>query len=325
LTSLPFGAGLGNFGHVYLDAQGLALSKMPVGEASRQFHNATTAHHDWIQAFVDTGPVGLSLLMTSLLWGLGSHVKRQDGVMAATMVAIIVCGFGDSPLRQPAIVLLMSLCLAALPRGKRWDRVLRPAPWIAFGACSLVAAASMAGWVASRWETTARDSLPAERVRLLERAMRLDGRSGQASLSLGITLLETGDARGALTVLESSRERLANVGTDVTMGNAWMELKEPSRAERCYGRALDRHPGSFRGHANMAESMREQGKLEGASHHLSMAKRLYPGHPKLPEMTEALRRAIREREEGLAPRRHGDTEDRGLVREPDPALTRDRP
>lgn len=298
LASLPFGAGLGNFGHVYLDAQGVALSNMPVGEASRQFHNATTAHQDWIQAFVDTGPVGLSLLMMSLLWGLASHVKRRDGFMAATMVAIIVCGFGDSPLRQPAIVLLMSLCLAAAPRGLQYKRVLGPAPWMAFCACSLVAAAAVAGWVAARWETRARDSLPAERIRLLERAMRLDGRSGQAALSLGITLLETGDARGALTVLESSRERLANIGTDVTLGNAWMELKVPAKAEHCYRRALDRHPGSFRAHANMAESLREQGKLEDASHHLSVAKRLYPGHSKLPAMEEALRRAIREREQG---------------------------
>jgi tetratricopeptide (TPR) repeat protein len=298
-TALPLGTGLGGFAHAYLDAQGTALAGLPVTEASRRFQNATTAHQEWIQALVETGPSGLSLLALALGSAMLDALRRRDASMTGTWVALIVCCFGDSPLRQPAIVLLMGLCFAAQRR--RWWKRATPALGATFVASSMLLAVGVAAWLACRWETAARDALPGEQEAGLERAVQLDDRSGQAALSLGLLWLETGDARGALTMLAASRDRLANVGTDVAMGNAWMQLGEPAKAERSYERALQRHPGSFRAHANQVEALRAQGKLEEAEQHLAVARRLYPGHPKLSEMEEALRRARQDREAGGAP------------------------
>lgn len=298
-TALPLGTGLGEFAHAYLDAQGTALARLPVTEASRRFQNATTAHQEWVQAFVETGPLGLSLLALALGFAMHDAIRRRDAIMTGTWVALIVSCFGDSPLRQPAVVLLMGLCLAAQRR--RWWKRPTPALGAAFITSSLLLAVGVAAWLACRWETAARDAMPGEQEAWLERAVQLDGRSGQAALSLGLLRLETGDPRGALTMLATSRDRLANVGTDVAIGNAWMSLGEPAKAERSYERALRRHPGFFRAHANQVEALRVQDKLEQAAQHLAVARRLYPGHPKLAEMEEALRRARQDREAGPAP------------------------
>lgn len=298
-TALPMGTGLGGFAHAYLDAQGTALAGLPVTEASRRFQNATTAHQEWIQALVETGPLGLSLLALALGSAMLDAIRRRDASMTGTWVALIVCCFGDSPLRQPAIVLLMGLCFAAQRRC--WWKRPTPALGATFVASSVLLAVGVAAWLACRWETAARDALPGDQEAWLERAVQLDDRSGQAALSLGLLRLETGDARGALTMLAASRDRLANVGTDVAMGNAWMQLGEPAKAERSYERALRRHPGFFRAHANQVEALRAQGKLEEAEQHMAEARRLYPGHPKLAEMEEALRRARQDREAGVAP------------------------
>lgn len=293
-AALPLGTGIGGFAHAYLDAQGTSLAELPVTEASRRFQNATTAHQEWIQAFVETGPVGLALLALALGSALVDALRRREAMEAGTWAALMVCCFGDSPLRQPAVVLLMGLCFAAQRR--RWWKRPTPALGITFVASSLLLGLGMAGWLACRWETAARDALPSDREAWLERALRLDDRSGQPALSLGLWWVETGDARRALPLLLESRDRLANVGTDVAIGNAWMQLGEPANAERSYERALRRHPGSFRAHANLVEALRAQGKLERAEEHMHMARKLYPGHPKLAEMEEELRRARQERD-----------------------------
>lgn len=287
-ANLPFGVGLGGFGHAFLQAQGEALASMPVAQASRQFHNATTAHQDWLQALVETGPAGFALLMVCVGATWLGHARDRAWTTTAATTAFVICAAGDSPLHQPAIVLILSLLIASAPR--RW----RPHPIATLGpslaVMALLLAAALGGWLATRLETRARDASPFERDALLERAVHLDGRAGQAWLSLGLSRLELGDPKGAIPFLQRSRERLANVGTDIALGNAWMESGDAVRAERCYRRSVALHPGSFRGHANLAEALREQGKLELAGHHLALAGRLYPGHPKLPEMQERLRR-----------------------------------
>lgn len=286
--NLPLGAGLGDFGHVFLEAQGERLAPMPVKEASRRFHNATTAHQDWIQALVDTGPLGLAALLVCVGAAWYGHVRRRRWPAAGACAAFALCAAGDSPLHQPAIVLLLSLLVASSPR--RWRIGASVPRALSLVMTALLLALAVGGWLSARLETRARDAAPALRRSLLERAAALDGRDGQVWLSLGLDHLETGEPKEAVPLLERSRERLANVGTDIALGNAWMEAGQPRRAEPCYRRALALHPGSMRAHANLAEALRLQGKLDAAEHHLDLALQLYPGHPKLAEIRERLRR-----------------------------------
>jgi tetratricopeptide (TPR) repeat protein len=146
-------------------------------------------------------------------------------------------------------------------------------------------------WLAQRAMVQARAAGPARRVALLEHARHLDPGSGEAWLLLGLTHLELGQPAEALASLERSRRLLANLGTDVALGNAYLELGQARRAATCYQRALARHPGYFRARANLVEALRQLGQLDEAAEQLRIARQLQPGHPKLGRIAERLRQA----------------------------------
>lgn len=309
-AALPLGVGLGGFAHAYLDAQGERLAGLDAPTASRRFLNATTAHNDWIQAAVEGGAPGLLLLAAAIGAGLSGARRGQWRGGAASLVAFAICGLGDSPMHQPAAAALVALTLGAArapspgvagaggasgrarrrprPRGPGARRALLIGALVA---AAILLAAAARSWIAARWVSAARDAAPATRVSLLERAARLDPWNGEAALSLGLARLELGDAAGALPELLRSRELLANVGTEVAIGNAQVALGEPERAAAAYARALRWSPGSFRAHANAVEAMVRLGRLDEADRHLAAARSLWPGHPKLGPITERLRRA----------------------------------
>ncbi|HEY4118601.1 MAG TPA: O-antigen ligase family protein, partial [Byssovorax sp.] len=114
----PFGAGLGRFGHAYLDAQGRALAELSPADAARRFVNATTAHDDLVQAAVESGLVAAVALAALLSLAAYGHVAGSWGAGAASAVALVIAAIGDSPLRQPGVVVVFSLACAALPRAR---------------------------------------------------------------------------------------------------------------------------------------------------------------------------------------------------------------
>jgi Flp pilus assembly protein TadD len=116
----------------------------------------------------------------------------------------------------------------------------------------------------------------------------VDPRSGEIALERGLDALLAGDAAAALPELWRSRSLLANVGTDVAIGNAELGRGRPDAAVAAYQRALRRHPGSFRAHANLAMAYGQLGALALARQHLATARALQPGHPKLAEMAQRL-------------------------------------
>lgn len=295
VDALPFGVGLGGFGAAYLDAQGERLAPLEARAASRRFLNATSAHQDWIEVLVDAGLPALALLALALAAGLRAAARGGWPEGAAALAALAGCAAGDSPLRQPGVVLLLGLVLAgcADPAGTRAaGPPLRPALRLGL----LLAAAwllsiSVSGWLAARRLTSARSALPGERSALLDGAARLDPRSGEIALARGLLALETGDAEAALPELRRARRLLANVGTDVALGNAEVLLGRPEAALVAYDAALRRHPGSFRARANVTQPLLSLGRLEEAERHLAVAAALWPGHPRLAEMAEQVRRA----------------------------------
>lgn len=297
--SLPFGAGLGGFHAAYLDAQGHALATLSPDAAARTFVNATTAHQDLLEVLAVGGPLGALLFVLTL--GLGAHAGLTRGAPAAgsCLVAFGLVGLGDSPLSSPACVLLLALALAALPR----DLTLRgPATTglrvTVFAASAWLLRGAGADWLAMRRLTEARDTLPAERLHLLEEAARLAPKNGEVSLALGLAHLEAGRPEAALRELGRSRERLANLGTDVALGNAHFARGDLDAARRAFGRALARHPGSLRARTNLALVELAAGDLDAAERHLAVARGLSPGAAKVVAAEEALRRARLERAVG---------------------------
>ena len=313
LHELPIGAGLGEFPAAYLDAQGKRLADLPPKTASRRFLNATTAHSDWIEVAVSSGLPALLLLAAAVITALAGAVRGHRPAEASAIVAFAVCAAGDSPMAQPGLVIPLALLLGAShpdedpdPSRKSRRAIRLPYPRvtvaIALGCVALLLAAAVATWLGSRKLTRAREGLlPSDRIAALTSATRLDPRSGEAALALGLARLEAGDPTGALADLDRSRALLANIGTDIAIGNAHLLAGGPGAPERAasaYRRALARHPGSFRARVNLAEALIELGALDQARDHLAAARSIYPGHPKLALVAERLRKATIDAETG---------------------------
>src|SRR6185503_8759423 len=115
----------------------------------------------------------------------------------------------------------------------------------------------------------------------LEQAARIDPRSGEIALALGLARQELGDAAAALEALRRSRTLFANLGTDLAIGNAELEFGRPDAALAAFRRALGRHPGYFRAHANAAVVLARLARFDEAEAELRLARLLQPGHPKL--------------------------------------------
>ncbi len=288
LDGLPQGHGMGDFAHAFLDAQGARLAPWSPDQAAARFENATTAHQEWLQLLCEGGLVAPALLLAVLACAFLQHHRRWRAG-AASVIAVAVCTLGDAPLRQPAVIAILCLVLAATPRleRRRTDSLLAVATLVAV-VVLLPAAASR--WLGDRRLTAARELPLADRRAQLSRAAAGDPQSGELALALGLAHLEVGEPKAALAELERSRGLLANLGTDVAIGNAHMQLGAISAAIAAYRRALTRHPALFRAHANLAEALRVAGELEQATRHLAVARELMPNHPKLTRIAERLRR-----------------------------------
>jgi len=305
VAALPAGAGLGGFAHAYLDAQGERLAPLDPKSASHRFINATTAHADWLEVLVDSGLPALALLALALAWGAIGAARGGWPSGAAALAALAICAAGDSPLRQPGVALLLGLVLAgsmdhvrSTPRRTAWKplgSILR-AGLLVHAAVLLAVSSSV--WIAARRLTAAKESPPIARRALLARAARLDPRSGEIALERGLLELAEGDADAAIEALRRSRALVANVGTDVAIGNAEVLLGRPEAALDAYDVALRRHPGSFRAHANITQPLLALGRLDEAERHLAIAAALWPGHPRLGEMAARIRRARIDRAAG---------------------------
>lgn len=296
--ALPLGVGVGRFAHGFLDAQGELLARLPLEQAAARFANATTAHGDWLEVLTVGGPVAL-VLLGAVVGSAIAGLRQRFRAGAAAVVVAALCALGDSPLAQPGLVAVLALILATAPRrplrGRR--RTLFVAVYAMVLASSiLLLPSSTARWMGERAVTAARRAGLDQRMALLHRAHRLWPRSGETTLLVGLGHLETDAPIRAVPWLEHSRRHLANLGTDVALGNAWLRSGRPDRAAAAYRRALDRHPGYFRAHANLVEALRNLGRLDQAEQHLRTARRLQPGHPKLAGIAERLRRARIERE-----------------------------
>jgi tetratricopeptide (TPR) repeat protein len=298
-SALPAGAGLGGFAHAYLREQGIQLARLSPREASRAFVNATTAHCDWLEVLVDSGPPALVLLVLAVAGGVLGSLRARRFSGAAALGAFAVCAMGDSPLRQPGVALILGLAVGALPRTRVLEvpaRVLVGARVAVLSAAAILLSESARGWIAGRRLTAAREAEPEAQRALLAGAARLDPRSGEAALERGLRELDLGHAEVALAELQRSRPLLANVGTEVAIGNVEVVLGHSEEAVAAYERALAAHPGSFRAHANLGQTLIGLGRLDEADRHLAIAAELWPGHPRLREMIDRARRARVERE-----------------------------
>lgn len=91
--------------------------------------------------------------------------------------------------------------------------------------------------------------------------------------------------------LDRSRALLANVGTDIALGEALLASDDAERALTAYRRALARNPGSARAHAGVAEAQRALGHLDEAEQAATVARNLLPGDARVRALLDRIREA----------------------------------
>jgi tetratricopeptide (TPR) repeat protein len=297
MASGPFGAGLGRFGHAYLEAQGKELARTTPQDAARRFVNATTAHEELLQAAVESGPLAALLLVWTILLGVRAH--RRAGWLggAAAMAAVGIACLGDSPLRQPAIALLFGLLLGVpatdpdpdSDSDSDWRRLRARAPaLLGLVAVAWLLVPATRTWLSTRERTRAVTLAPDVALVSLAKAARIDPGSGEAALALGLHRLALGDAAGALPELTRADRLVADTGARIAMGSARLALEDHAGAERDYRGALTYDPGSFRARVGLAQAEMARGDLDGAEREATIARRLLPGDPRGLELTDRI-------------------------------------
>ena len=293
----PFlGAGLGGFPERYLTMQGDALSTLPPREASRRFVNATTAHDEPLQVAVESGSLAALLLVLGLSALVVGHFRAGRLGLGGASLAVLIASLGDSPLRQPAIALLVGLLVAAerprplsapIARSRLFFRVEKVLVALAIlGGGSLLGAATR-GFLGGHIATTASEIVdPGARARRLAHALAVDPSSGEIRFALGTNALAAGSAELALTHFEAARPR--TVGTLSAIGEASLAIDDAHRAANAWNAALALHPGSARAHLGLAESEHRLGHDDRAEASLRIAKLLLPGDPRVAAMEDRL-------------------------------------
>jgi O-antigen ligase len=294
-----FGAGLGGFPESYLTAQGDALRTLPPREAARRFVNATTAHDEPLQVAIESGVLAALLLVLGLGALVVGHFRAGRVGLGGASLAVLIASLGDSPLRQPAIALLVGLLIAAerprpasrpIARSPLFSRLQRLVVALAILSAGLLLSDAARGFLAAHVATEASEIVnPEARGRRLAHASRIDPSSGEIRLALGVSALAAGDAALALTHLEAARPR--TMGTLCAMGEAALALDDAHRAADAWNAALALHPGSARAHLGLAESEHRLGHDDRAEASLRIAKLLLPGDPRVAAMEDRLAEA----------------------------------
>ncbi|WP_447974345.1 O-antigen ligase family protein [Nitrospira sp. Kam-Ns4a] len=165
----PLGVGLGLYQYVY------PRYAFPVdGEVARYGRMAVTPHNEYLQMGVELGPAsllafgwGLALVVREAAAGWRTRLRRwQRGVLAGVTggaASILVHAAVDSNLHEPAIAIVLTLCVAVILSvrrlGGRGPAALRTVPlrfrlaWAAAGALVVIVAAAQVlriglGWAA---------------------------------------------------------------------------------------------------------------------------------------------------------------------------------
>ena len=296
-SALPFGSGLGSFAHAFHDAQGLLLEKLTPSAAARAYENATTAHQEYLQTATESGPLATLALVLALVLGAAGSVRARFLGGAGSLAACGITALGDSPLRQPAVVLLVALTLGALRGASTTARAARTlrTPLAGRGFLVVLLVASACGltraarsWLGTRAYMASFDAAPDARMRLLGRSARLDPEAGEPRFERALLLLSMGEPRDALVDLDAASARMADTGIFSARGQAHLALEEPRAAEADYRQALTWNPGSLRARVGLAESCHRQGKHEEAEAQARIAKKLSPGNPQVRELLDAI-------------------------------------
>lgn len=315
-ANLPLGTGAGAFTAAYLPAQAQRLAELSLVAAARRSHEVLDAHHEWLTVLASLGPLGVVLLATALAAGLAAALRARRPLAVGALTFTVVAMSGDVLTERPGVALLLALLLADAGRlapgaaQRRHRRARSPVwsgPWPWLGALTLSALllrSASAAWLAERDYSLADAAEPWTQRARLERAFRRQPSAPQLGLVLGVTRLQQGDAAGAERALEAAVSLRPSVAGLVALGNARLELGKAAAARRAYERAVALAPTSFRARISLASALITATDLAGAERQLAAARQLYPGDPRVAELTERLRLARLARATGAAQRGH---------------------
>lgn len=290
--ALPFGGGLGSFPHSFHDAQGHALAKLSPSVAARTYVNATTAHQEYLQVAAESGPLAAAALVLAFLLGVVGHLRGRFFGGAGALVACMITSLGDSPLRLPAVVLVLALVLGAC-RARTGQASGGSVAQKVFVVTLLVLSAwvlqgSARAWASTRTYMASFDADPGARMHMLGKSARLAPSAGEPRMERGLLHLALGEPRLALVDLDVASVVLADPGILAAKGQAYLALGDTPSGERAYRAALAWNPGSVRSRVGLSRALTAQGRLDEAEAEAKIAHKLSPGSAQVRELLESI-------------------------------------
>lgn len=292
LEHLPWGAGLGRFHEVFLVAQGRALGEFAPAEAARRFQNATTAHQDFFELSLESGPVALVLFAGALVLAFRQHLELGFHAGAGSIAAFATASLSDSPFRETPATILIALVLAALPGTHGLQAPVRRVFAFRIGllaSVGLLLPQAIGAFAASLAQSAALEATPARRLELLRYAQSLDPTNAALALELGAARLELGDTDAAVHDLQLAERLAPGVASAVALGNALLARDALNDAGTAYRRAIALNSGSFRARVGLAETLRRAGRFADAEPHAAVAVALLPGDARARELLDRIR------------------------------------
>ena len=123
---LPFGSGIGSFQPIY-------RTQEPLATIGRTYMNH--AHSDWIELLLETGLVGIGLILLFLFWsfrrarGIWSAEDKEPFAQAAVIAtaAMMLHSIVDYPLRTAALSAVFAACIGLISGMRPYVRLSRSA------------------------------------------------------------------------------------------------------------------------------------------------------------------------------------------------------
>jgi len=292
------GVGLGSFAAAYPPYRSFEEARLSHAHETRGFKEVEDPHSSWVQAAVETGPLGLAAWAALVLLGARAWVRRlrdsDDPSLLAGLgagaAAFLVGGCFNTLTVQPAHAALFWACLGSAqaaappppppPIGDRRRTLLAGLAVLAlFGTgAGVVVAGAERSFVAAMSSST-----PAVRLAELDRAIGIDRRSWRAHEARAAVLLSLGRPVEAREAAEKALELRPNAAA--SMNNravAMLRTGAAGEAEAALRGALERAPHCWLTHLNLGALEFERNRPAEAERHYARAELLAPRMPQLP-------------------------------------------
>lgn len=270
------GIGLGGFAVQYSNYQASYFRNRPtqISHYGQLADITFYAFNEYLQLTVETGLIGLSFILSLLIYAIFTGFKRSsvEGLYADTLLlGAIAAGFYYAFHVLP-ILMIMVICLAGISSAAspRLFRLGYSYPYFLLAAAAMSSLTEVYGIgqyrVYQKWSKAAGLVLENEdqAVSLYDQVLPQLSHKGTFLFNYGAELYEMGRYAKALKILEMARGRFTHINLYLYLGKTYERLGNYEQTNACYQYLIDLVPNRFYPRYFLAKLEFDAGHLEAS-------------------------------------------------------------